>query len=670
MKDSFSVFSNAVRHRFIELSQEPLFIVNSDRDEIWAHYLGSFPEGSNPVFRKNTEYDCSCCRAFIRNTGNIVAIQNGALSTIWDLNGLPDHYQTVADAMASYIRLRAVKDIFLTSFARHGNAISRELIDGRTHEWSHFSADIPAKFVCSDGDEKRGDARTTHAVLMRGFTELKADAIATVADLIASNTIYRGQEFEQEVLTFQNLQARFLALPNDASRELLAWTLIRKPVARLRNTVIGTLVQDLSNGVSLEAAVRSYETKVAPQNYRRPTALITKNMVEHAMKTIDELGLHDALERRHARLSDVNVNSVLFVDNAVRCRLKGGVADLLMAEVKSTKFDTTKAAEISIDDFARDVLPKSRSLSLYLDNGLAPNFVSMTAPAHADSKSLFRWPNDFAWSYDGNVADSIRERVKRAGGTVEGVAMRVSLSWGNYDDLDLHIYTRFEHIWYVDKGDARRGGYLDVDMNAGCGTTREPVENVRWLTPPRDGIYKVQVNNFSRREAIDIGFTVEIESNRGIETFRYDRAIANKETIQVAEIIVQDGIVISVTPAANITAGAMSREVWGLKTLDLIRVNSLVLSPNYWNDPGVGNKHWFFILDGCKNPLPTRGIYNEFLHPSLDKHRKVFEVLGDKTKCPVADEQLSGVGFSSTKKDRVSVVAIGPNFNRAYTIAF
>ena len=123
-------------------------------------------------------------------------------------------------------------------------------------------------------------------------------------------------------------------------------------------------------------------------------------------------------------------------------------------------------------------------------------------------------------------------------------------------------------------------------------------------------------------------------------------------------------------PAEGIVSGAASQERWGLKTLDLVRVNSVVLSPNHWDGQAVGNKHWFFILEGCKNPLPARGIYNEFLHGSLERHRKVFEVLGDKTKCPVADDQLSGVGFSSTRKDKVTVVAMGPKLNKPYTIVF
>ena len=34
----------------------------------------------------------------------------------------------------------------------------------------------------------------------------------------------------------------------------------------------------------------------------------------------------------------------------------------------------------------------------------------------------------------------------------------------------------------------------------------------------------------------------------------------------------------------------------------------------------MGNRHTFFVLHGAKNDEPTRGIYNEFLHPRLEPH--------------------------------------------------
>lgn len=92
---------------------------------------------------------------------------------------------------------------------------------------------------------------------------------------------------------------------------------------------MGTLLIDLSNGVDLERAVKSYENIMAPSNYKRPTALITKKQIEAAQKKVEELGLTDALPRRHARVEDISVNDVLFVNRDTRARMKGGIFDSL-----------------------------------------------------------------------------------------------------------------------------------------------------------------------------------------------------------------------------------------------------------------------------------------------------------------------------------------------------
>jgi hypothetical protein len=660
----FKVFAGAVRERFNELSQGTLYVVASDRDAIWAAYLAAFPEGTNPIFRERTEHDCSCCRHFIRDIGNVVAIQNGTVASVWDLNGLPEPYQTVADVMSAHVKALEIRDVYLTPLAQHGTEANHEMLNGKAHTWHHFAVRVPKGFVHANYAERQGEARTTFQVLKRGVLELTPEALATVADLIDQNAIYRGQEFAGPVKAFRDVQERALAAAPGSARDLLLWQLIDNPVVRFRNTVIGTLVQDLSEGVDVERAVKSYETKVAPQNYKRPTALITKRMVEQAMHAIRELDLEPALERRHARLSDVSVNSVLFVDNSVQGQMKGGVEGLLLQEVKPKPFDPKKAVEISIDEFVADVLPKATGVSLYLDNGLTQNFVSLTAPVHEDAGGLFKWGNNFAWSYDGNVTDSIKEKVKRAGGTVENVAMRVSLAWYNFDDLDIHVVEPDgNHIFYGNKS-----GKLDVDMNAGGGTSRDPVENVRWLRLHRDGTYRVFVHQYCRRESVDVGFEVELETDCGLKNFRYERTVQGE--VPVCLIRVERGRVTMIKAAPEMIEGAASLEHWGLETQQLVKVNSLVLSPNHWDDNAAGNKHWFFILDGCRNPLPTRGIYNEFLSPKLEKHRKVFEVLGDKTKCPPDAQQMSGVGFSSTRKDRVTVVATGPSLNQAYTVAF
>lgn len=656
MPSDFPKFAKKIHERFSEMSRsDKLFVVDSDRDEIWQTYLGAFPPGTDPMFRKRTEHDCSCCKHFIRSVGNVVAVKDGVMSTIWDVEGLPACYQVVAEAMADYIRSCPVGGIFLTQFPKAGQEYSLETPEEgeRVLRHDHFWAVIPSRFVGREPGTKIGQAQAAHDVLKRGVEELKPGDVAMVLDLIDSNAIYRGAEFRDAVASFQRLQEK-VSVGSRASdmgnNDLLYWELHDAPAARLRNTAIGTLLQDLSEGKSLEHAVRSFETKVAPQNYKRPTALITARMTEDAMKTITELDLEPALERRHAKLSDVSVNSVLWVDNSVRGKMKGGIAAKLMEEVRPAPFDQSRARPITIDEFL--ALPHKNGIRLYVDNAMVPNFVSLTAPVHPESKSLFKWGNDFAWSYEGNVTDSIKDRVKKAGGLVEGVALRCSLAWYNTDDLDLHCVCPYGHVYFGSKR-----GILDVDMNI-QGETREPVENMRWRNPT-NGQYKFSVHNYRRREPVDVGFVVEVESALGLYTFRYEKAVKYQEYVEVCTVTALGGVVTKVEPSKNVICGQASQEVWGLKTLDLAKVNAVVLSPNYWDDNKVGNKHHFFILDGCRNPQPCRGIYNEFLHPRLEKHRKVFEVLGAKTKCPVVDEQLSGVGFSSTRKDKVYAVSGG-----------
>jgi hypothetical protein len=283
---------------------------------------------------------------------------------------------------------------------------------------------------------------------------------------------------------------------------------------------------------------------------------------------------------------------------------------------------------------------------------------------HPEPRQLFRWTNDFAWSYGGNVADSIKERVKKAGGRVDGV-MRVSLSWFNYDDLDLHIHEPagrgvhavMPHIYFQHKR-GWTGGTLDVDMNAGGGHTREAVENVVWTSTPPDGAYRVVVNNFAQRETSNPGFVIEVESDGRPSHYSYNKIVRTGQDVVVVTLHVKSGRVERVEVGdPGITASNISQEKWGLKTEQYVKVTAVMLSPNYWGDNAVGNKHTFFVLEGAKNDEATRGFYNEFLHPRLESHRKVFEVIADKTKCQPTEGQLSGLGFSSTKKDTFIVRA-------------
>lgn len=668
--DQFSVFAKLVEANFREMSKHELFVV--DALDIFEFYLASFPEGTNPIFRTRTEHDCSTDKQFVRNLGRVVSIEQAAVKTVWDMpmGEVPHPYATVAARMAEYVRAQAITSVFRTQELGYGHEKNIALIDGRTHMFWHFHGKVSNKHFTSTPDKARGDINTTAQVFRRGLEELSTSALTTVLELIDTNSLYRGAEFRKAVADFLMHVQGYRSLNSEQSKALFIWNYLNSPAARFRGTVIGTLVSDLSAGVALDDAVRMFESKVAPQNYKRTTALITPRMIENAVEQLRDMGLESAVERRYARLSDVSVNNVLFVDNAVRGAMKDGLVGLLSDAVKPATAKITDPEPITMDEFLSQVVPRSTSIDLMLSNRHLPNFVSLTAPVHADAGRLFKWDNGFAWSYDGEVTDSIKEKVKRAGGKIDA-DLRVSLAWSNYDDLDLHAEEpNGNKIYWSNKGRANTSGqgYLDVDMNAGGANTREPVENIVWNGRMRDGIYFVKVHQFHKRENDNVGFTLETEYKGVVTQYRYNGAVSG--FVPSLVITVKGGEVEKIEHTKQLTSTVTPVDKWGVRTQTLVPVNTLLASPNHWDDQQIGNKHWFFILKGCVNPGETRGIYNEFLAGPLDQHRKVFEVLGAKTKCPHTPDQLSGVGFSSTQGAKAVVVAKGDRLNKAYAIEF
>lgn len=678
----FTKFSKPVHDRFVEMSKNELYVVDIEGEEMWAAYLQAFPAGTNLIHKTRTEYDCSCCKQVVKNIGNVVMIEaDGKLRSVW---GMPDAYpfpfDYVSTILNDLVTSAKIVGVFRSSERKYGTQETKQLVDLAdgskfVKSWNHFYVDVAARHYTTEVATVRGEKNTTAQVYERGLRELSISAVDQVLELIDTKALYRGEEHLAAVKDFAQAKRKYDALVSEEQKNVFVWQNFQSPSARFRNTVIGTLVTDISGGLDLETAVRGFESKVAPVNYKRPTALITPRMIEQAMKTIKDEGLDTALERRFAKISDVSVNNVLWVNNETKGLMKvDSLQDALLSTVKK-EVKLTDVENVSINDFMVDVLPHALNVEALVKNVHLSNFVSLTAPVYADAEPLFKWNNAFGWSYDGNITDSIKERVKAAGGNVTNAKLRISLSWSNYDDLDLHVVepSKYEICFYQKKSPS--GGYLDVDMNAGSGTTRSPVENVSYARGVADGKYGIYVNNYSQRETSDVGCVIEIEVDGLITQLSHPSAIkptniTRSTGVLIATLHMRNGKVEKLEPAKGVIGGGVSQDKWGVKTEDFVKVDTVMFSPNYWDDNAVGNKHWFFMLNGCKNDLPVRGIYNEFLDSRFEKHRKVFEVLGEKTKAQPTSEQLSGLGFSSTRDAVLTVRVKSAKLQKVYNIHF
>lgn len=701
----FTEFKKVFQKNFADMVKDAdaLFEVAVDKDEFWNLYLDSFPEGTNMMFRKRREYDCSCCRHFIKTIGNAVVIKDNKIRTMWGFSTGDTTFQPVVDALDTYLKSRAVTNLYVTKDKYIGVEFNFEHSTNTpiTLKWEHFNLLLPDKFVDksqrSVGDIQ-GSFRDIRNVFARSLTEITEDAIQTVLELISSNTLYRGAEWKEILVRFLQYKRAYDKLPKE-ERENFSWENAKSAgnsIGKIRNHSIGTLLVDISNGEDLDTAVKKYEKIVAPANYKRPKAIFTKKMLEDAKQTIASLGYMESLGRRFATLEDITINNILFSNRDAAKRMSGGtdVFDEMMSEVSTPAKKFSRVEEIPVEKFITDVLPSARSVEVYLENKHAPNMVSLIAPKNPNAPTMFKWDNGFSWAYSGNITDSdITRRVQEAGGRTDGV-LRFSHSW-NYEGMrnaslmDLHVflpgssqphnikngkeihdfYGNDERVGWNHRRHYRTGGIQDVDYTAPAPVGYIPVENTTFPSMEKlpEGVYTFKIHNWRFRSPTTGGFKAELAFGGEVFQFVHEKPLENKEWVTVAKLELKRG---EWRVLEMMECDSSPIEMWNLKTNQFVPVSVIMYSPNYWDEQdGIGNKHYMFMLKDCVNPESPNGFYNEFLKNELTQHKRVFEALGGKMAVESVDDQLSGLGFSSTKRADL-VVRVKGQTERVMRIKF
>lgn len=670
----FSEFKTQVQDKFLSLQKSELFQIEVDRDKVWELYLAAFPD------EYKAEYTCNCCKTFLRKYVGVVAIKNNKLLTLWDDLELDPIFAKVAKVLNKYVRSLPVSSVFFSDSKHCGTDKTRDKVNDIT--WKHFYFQCDSKYVKADPAAIQGRKRETVQLLKRGLTELTMDSIETVLDLIGQNSLYRGKESETTLFDFKKLKSKFDKLKDDKTKELFCWSQASKhheALCRIRNTSIGQLLIDLSENMELDKAVTRFEKMVAPSNYKRPTALVTPKMVQAAKDKLAEEGLLDGLDRRFANSTDVDVDNCFFVDRSSEIR---DVFDEISQETVVDVKKLSKVDEIPIKEFVLNVVPNAKSIEVLLENQHQSKFVSLLNSDQ--SPKLFKWDNKFSWSYTGGVADSLRDKVAKLGGRVDGV-FRFSQSWNEIEPnkslMDLHVFmpgcrvptsgggpnVSGRRVGWNRRKDSGSGGVQDVDHVDPAKKDFIPVENITFpnIKTMPEGVYTCCIHNWSYRQSGGRG-KAEIEFGGQVFEYVYPRT-KNHQWITVAEVTLKDGK-FSIEHKLPQGSHLNSIEKWGLKTGTFVKVKQAMVSPNYWEGE-TGNKHYLFFLENCINDESPRPFYNEQLNSKLDLHRKTMEMVASKVKIPESSDQLSGLGFSETQKSSM-IVRVEGAFKRNLKVVF
>jgi len=677
-----------------------LFRSSVTGNEVWDLYLTGFE--NDPIFRdpNSSEHNCNLCKNFLRRYGNIVCIDNNEILTIWD-NVSESEYSNSAKLISKQLKKSKVQEVFFETFnelnslnyekCNKSNKVFRLGINKNSkrytkeeaekfgvvkpneiREFHHLHLDIPTQYVDMSNksvESIMADYRDAKNVFQRAMETISLDTLYLVKDLINQGSLLDGTTHLYKIEQIIPLKKEYDELPQK-QRDNYCWVKsYQLPFAKFRNELIGVLCSELSEGMELNTACINWNKRVDPANYMKASAPITKKQIEEAKKFVEENGYEESFNRRFANIDDIKVSEILH-SNVGEGKIK---SVSLFDGVKSTstrhkRAEFDKVEEVTIDKFMKDILPSCTSIEAFLENRMEGNMVSLTTTNNPDSKPIFKWNNNYSWTYNGNLAgkSQIKENVKAVGGKITGI-LRTSLQWNDEDtkgivDFDLHCkQSAGNEIYFSNKRCPRTEGWLDVDM---IRPSSIGIENITWQKDLKTGTYEFIVRNFDGGQ--NKGFKLEIEFDGNTYNYHYSNPVSSKQDVKVATVTSKNGVM---TIEHHLQESSNSKEIYSLETNQFHKVNLVCLSPNHWDVNNVGNKHYFFMLDGCKSPISLRSFHAENLIPELASHRKVLEVLGNTTMIEPNTKQLSGLGFNATVKDEM-IVKLSGTHKRMIKIKF
>lgn len=659
--DTFHVLAEQVRAGFAAASA---FgggkLYTTDAGDLFATYLDGF---GDPADRQH--HNCSRCRSFLNRYGHLVVIdQQGTVrSAMWDFI---DTKETPILLSGAVLMLRAavkrakINGVFASSATEWGTA--------KTGEWNHFAV-TPApsqvyQRAALTAGQQRAEYRKEFDLLRRGLDDFSLEVFTKALAMFNSGVLNRSDRFLETAADLVVLKTIATGTRNQQERDAHLWRAVATQHAgfvNFRNSVIGSLLEDLAAGLPAADITGRFNAKTRASVYQRAEVAPAAGAIEAAEKLVEKLGIAPALPRRYARLDELPAlwKPVGAKPADQAGTVFGHIAAKEVPAAAGAALDLP-ATTITWDKFRRTVLPGAMSLEALVPRS-ADRFAALVTAVDEKAPPILQWDraeqrNPFSWYYASGIDAEIKRRVIGAGGQHADVDIRASLIWNNRNDLDLHVLTPAGHHIYFGAKRGLCGGWLDVDMNIG-GETTTPVENIRWqkgVAP--EGRYRFFVENYRFHEPIRAAtpFRVELEVNG--EILHFDGATAAGANHTASQVVVADFHYSRSGNSAMHTPGmrAPSREAgtWGLAPGAMVKVNAIVESPNMWGDKPTPHhgQHAFFVLDGCRDKTAGlgRGFFTEMLNSELRPARATLEAYAAAATIAGAEEaDACGLGMSN-----------------------
>ncbi len=404
----------------------PLFTTNAA--DLFDLYLRNLPD-------ERDVHTCTACRRFVETFGALVTIaENGrSASAVWCAEDAPAFYRGAIKAMQSEVQRARVTGPFLSSEPRYGMP--------KTGMWTHFAVTpvrsaIYKHALLSPGQAmaaKREDFRTVASALADFTPPMLTEALR----LLEAEKLARSERFIAPVRWLLDLHTARSGAKDARMRDNLLWSAIAtapEGYCHPRASMVGSLLDDIAAGLAFQDVKARFDAKMHPLQFQRPQAAPAAGAIAAAEKLFETMGLAPALERRIARLDEIDA---IWTPDAPKAPAKGGGVFGHLApkgETAGHGVSGMPAVTMTWDKFSRTVLPGASAMEVYVP--AHGHFIGMTTAVHPDAPPILRWDrendrNPVAWYLWHGGSPASQWGLRTGWAKVEALSLLPTM-WGDH----------------------------------------------------------------------------------------------------------------------------------------------------------------------------------------------------------------------------------------------
>ncbi|MDI1475067.1 hypothetical protein [Polyangium sp. y55x31] len=382
--DHYDELLASVRARFGKVTKDKPSLFTTRTSALYQVFLDAVPIELRQV------NNCSVCRHFVNRYGGLVIVGSDgkARPALWDPETAPEPYKSAIRALAKVVAEAPIDGVFLSDEKVWGTP--------RTGDWEHIAV-TPSKdllhkpTVIKTNPQIMAEKRHDHETLLRGLEAFPIDIVKQAHSLLSTESLYRSEAVLGVAKWLLELHETRAATKNSRARDNLTWLAVARAPAgfcHVRSSMIGTLLEDLAAGMPFAEVKSRFAAKMHPLQYQRPQAAPTAGNLARAEKIVEALKSAGAMERRFARLGDIE--TLWVPKNAKPKEQKAGVFDHLKSAAKIAVDVDVPPVTMTWEKFQRTVLPEAESIEFFVPKS-NQSYIGMVTAKHADAPPILQW---------------------------------------------------------------------------------------------------------------------------------------------------------------------------------------------------------------------------------------------------------------------------------------